>query len=99
MGDREPWFLVMTQEECGRGGSETVRGKVVVRPIARQGWVVLIAFATTLTLAPLVIWLGLYLSGHLSLLTAAICTVMAAVAIVGGFVLLVQSRMTALPPG
>ncbi len=104
MADRKPWFLVMTPEDANRAGSQWVRlgaasrGKVVARPIAREGWLVLIAFAVSLTVAPLIIWLGLFLTGYLSVLGAMAATVIAVAAIVTGFVLLVQSRMTRLPP-
>ena len=105
MADRKPWFLVMTPEDANRAGSEWVRigaasrGKVVARPIAREGWLVLMAFAVVLTIAPLTIWLALFLTGVLSLIGAIVCTIVAVAAIVTGFVLLVQSRMTRLPPG
>lgn len=105
MADRKPWFLVMTPEDANRAGSEWVRlgaasrGKVVARPIAREGWLVLLAFAAVLTLAPLAIWLALFLTGVLSLIGAIVWTIVAVAGIVTGFVLLVQSRMTRLPPG
>ena len=105
MADRKPWFLVMTPEDANRAGSEWVRigaasrDKVVARPIAREGWLVLVAFAAVQTLAPLVIWLALFLTGVLSLIGAIAWTTVAVAAIVTGFVLLVQSRMTRLPPG
>jgi hypothetical protein len=104
MAERKPWFLVMTQQDANRSGSPPLRagaasrGKVVVRPVAREGWLVVIAFAATLTAAPLLIWLGLFATGRLSLAAAVAWTVIAAIAIVGGFVLLVQSRMATLPP-
>ncbi len=104
MAERKPWFLVMTPEDANRAGSQWVRigaasrGKVVARPIAREGWLVLLAFAVSMTLAPLIVWLGLFLTGQLSVVGAVIWTAVAVAAIVTGFVLLVQSRMTRLPP-
>lgn len=102
MAERKPWFLVMAEQDANRSGSHRAgapsRGKVVVRPVAREGWLVTVAFAAMLTAAPLLIWLGLFATGRLSLAAAVAWTVVAAVVIVGGFVLLVQSRMATLPP-
>ncbi len=101
--DRKPWFLVMTPEDANRAGSQWVRvgasrGKVVARPIAPEGWMVLMAFVVAITVAPLIIWLGLFLPGLLSVMAAIAWTVIVEAILIAAFVMLVQSRMTRLPP-
>ena len=101
--DRKPWFLVMTPEDANRAGSQWVRvgasrGKVVARPIAPEGWMVLIAFVVAITVAPLIIWLAMFLPGQLSVAAAIVWTVIAEAILIAAFVMLVQSRMTRLPP-
>ena len=104
MSDRKPWFLVMTPEDANRAGSQWIRqgavsrGKVVARPIAPEGWYALAGFIALLIAVPLAIWLWGFLSGVYSLTFAIIATVLAIAAIVIGFVRLVSSRTTRLPP-
>jgi hypothetical protein len=102
MTQGKPWFLIMTPGDANRAGSEWKRehasshGKIVARPIAREGWIALAAFVALWTTIPMVIWLGGYLGGSLSLIGAIVATVIAEAAIIGGFVLLAWTKSTRL---
>ena len=104
MTGRKPWFLVMTPRDANRPGSQWVRegaasrGKIVVRPIAPEGWCALAAFIVLLVVATLVIWLWGFRSGTYSLAFAIMATVLVILAIVIGFIRLLLARMTRLPP-
>ncbi len=103
MSDRKPWFLVMRPEDANRPDSQWARvgasrGKVVALPIAKEGWIALAVFIAALTIVPLVIWLGLFLSGRISIAGAVVATLIAVAIIVVSFVMLVRARMTRLPP-
>jgi hypothetical protein len=105
MTDPKPWFLVMTPEDANRPGSQWTRqgavsfGKVVVRPIAPEGWGAILAFVAVLVGATLAIWLWGFRSGTYSLAFAILATVLVVLAIAIGFARLVRARMTQLPPG
>ncbi len=104
MTDRKPWFLVMTPQDANKPAAQWVRqgaasrGKIVVRPIAQEGWYALAGFVALLIVAPLAIWLWGFGSGIYSLMFAVIATALVVLAIVIGFIRLVLARMTRLPP-
>lgn len=104
MAERKPWFLVMTQADANRPGSDWQRhgaistGKIVARPIAPEGWAALAIFVAAWTSGPMLIWLWGFLGGSLSLEAAIIATILFEIVAIGGFVLLVWLRSTRLPP-
>jgi hypothetical protein len=104
MAETKPWFLVMTPADANRPGSEWTRqgaassGKIVARPITPEGWTALAVFVAVWTFGPILIWLWGYLEGGFSLVSAIIYTIVFEAAVIGGFVLLVWSRSTRLPP-
>jgi hypothetical protein len=103
MAQGKPWFLIMTPADANRAGSKWKRehasshGKIVAQPIAREGWIALAVFVALWTVIPMVIWLGGYLGGSLSLFGAIIATLIAEAAIIGGFALLAWAKSTKLP--
>jgi hypothetical protein len=105
MSDPKAWFLVMTPEDANRPDTQWIRpgavsfGKVVVRPIAPEGWGAMIAFGAVLVAATLAIWLWGFRSGTYSLAFAILATVLVVLVIAIGFARLVRARMTQLPPG
>jgi hypothetical protein len=103
--DKKPWFLVMRSEDANRPGSQWVRagaasrGKVVARPIAPAGWLVLFGFVFVLPLSIVAIWVGLFvLGGLVTPIEAIVLTVLVIAALVTGLVMVIRSRMTRLPP-
>jgi hypothetical protein len=100
----KPWFLVMTPADANRPGSDWQRhgaisnGKFVVRPIAPEGWAALAIFVAAWTTGPMLIWLWGFVSGSLSLESAVLWTIVVEIVAIGGFILLVWSRSTRLPP-
>jgi hypothetical protein len=105
MPDSKPWFLVMTPDDSNRAGSQWLRygavsrGKIVVRPIAPEGWTALLVFLGLLIALPLYLWTGLFSAGRLSAAGAIIATVIAIAVLVAGLIWLIRTRMTRLPPG
>jgi hypothetical protein len=105
MSDRKPWFLVMTSDDANRAGSQWLRhgaasrGKIVVRPIAPEGWTALLGFVALLIAAPLYLWTGLFSAGRLSAAGPIIVTVIAIAVLVAGLIWLIRTRMTRPPPG
>src|SRR5690349_5151586 len=101
---RKPWFLLMTPADANRPDSGWTRagaysrGKLAARPIAPEGWLATLAFVVLISVAPLPVWLVGLGRGHISLVEAITLTVVIVAAIVGGFVWLVKSRSTRLPP-
>lgn len=98
----KPWFLVMTAADANQPGSEWKRvgaasyGKVSVRPVAPEGWLVLAIFIVIWMMGPLLIWGVGFGLGNLAAVPAVIATVVFEVAAVGGFVLLVWAKSTRL---
>lgn len=96
----KPWFRIMRPEQANTPDSQWVRhgaasrGKVVVLPIAWEGWAALIGFVVLLVVAGLGIWLGGYLPGGLSVMAAIVLTFLVEAAIVVGFILLMRARST-----
>jgi ABC-type amino acid transport system permease subunit len=105
MPDGKPWFLVMTPDDANRAGSQWLRygaasrGKIVVRPIAPEGWIALLVFLALLIALPLYLWTGLFSAGRLSAAGAIIATLIAIAVLVVGLIWLIRTRMTRLPPG
>jgi hypothetical protein len=101
---RNRWFVVMKRGDANRPGSAwfrvgaASRGKIVVRPIAPQGWLALAAFVAALIIASLLIWVWGYGSGAFSLSFAILATVLSVGIVVAGFIRLLVGRMTELPP-
>ena len=102
MPDSRPWFLIMTPEDANQPGSAwkregaASRGKISGRPIAPEGWAALGIFIVIWTLVPMLIWVGGFVSGGLSLAAAIIATVVFELAIIGAFILLVWAKSTRL---
>jgi hypothetical protein len=100
LAEFKPWFLVMTPEDANRPGAQGVRresgaqDRIVIRPIAVEGWIALFAFAATAMAVPLAVWLGMVSPGLMSAALAIAWTVVVEAILVAVFVLLVQSRMT-----
>jgi hypothetical protein len=103
MPERKPWFLVMTTADANRPGSDWLRvgassrRKVVARPIATEGWLVLLGFIALLAGAPLVIWLGGFAGGRFGLVSAIVMTILAVAVIVAGLIWVIRARSTRLP--
>jgi hypothetical protein len=103
MPERKPWFLVLTTADANRPGSDwlrvgtSARHKIVARPIATEGWLVLLGLIALLVAAPLVIWLGGFGGGRLGLVPAIVVTILAVAVIVAGFILIIRARSTRLP--
>ena len=101
---RNRWFLVMKPGDANRPGSAWFRvgaashGKIVVRPIAPQGWLALIVFLVVWLLASLAIWVWGFRSGEFSLGFAILATVLIAGIVIAAFIRLVVGHMTQLPP-
>jgi hypothetical protein len=100
LADHKPWFFVMMPEHADRPGAKWVRsegvsrGRMVVWPIALEGWIALFVFAATAIAMPLMVWLGMVLPGLMSAPLAMVWTVIVEAILVATFILLVQSRMT-----
>ena len=105
MPDGKPWFLVMTPDDANRAGSQWLRhgaasrGKIVVRPVAPEGWMALLVFVALLIAVPLYLWTSLFSAGRLTAAGAIISTILAVAVLVAGLVWLIRARMTRLPPG
>jgi hypothetical protein len=90
----------MMPEHADRPGTEWVRpagvsrGRMVVWPIALEGWIALLAFAATVLAVPLVVWLGMVLPGAMPVGLAIVWTVMVEAILIATFILLVHTRMT-----
>jgi hypothetical protein len=103
MPERKPWFLVRTTADANRPGSDWIRigaasrRKIVARPIATEGWLVLFGCIALLVAAPLAIWLGAFGGGRLSLAPAIVATILAVAAIVAGLIWIIRTRSTRLP--
>ena len=101
---RNRWFLVMKPGEANRPGSAwfrvgaASRGKLVVRPIAPEGWLSLMGFLVVWVAATVAIWIWGYGSGAFSSAFAILATVLVAGIVIAGFIRLVVGRMTELPP-
>ena len=101
---RNRWFLVMKPGDANKPGSAwfrvgaASRGKIVVRPIAPQGWLSLIAFLAVWLLALLAIWVWGYGSDGFSLEFAILATVLISGIVIAGLIRLVVGHMTELPP-
>jgi len=102
--ERKRWFLVMRPEDANQPGSAwfrvgaASRGKLVVRPIAPEGWLSLVAFLMFWIAATMAIWVWGYRSGMFSAAFAIMATVLVAGIVVAAFIRLVCERMTGLPP-
>jgi cytochrome bd-type quinol oxidase subunit 1 len=100
LADHKPWFFVMMPEDADRPGAQRdrregiSRGRMVVWPIALEGWVALLAFVATAIAVPLAVWLGMVLPGLMSTTLAMVWTVIVEAILAATFILLVQSRMT-----
>ena len=101
---RNRWFLVMKPGDANRPQSAwfrvgaAARGKLVVRPIAPEGWLSLAAFLVAWIFGSIAIWVWGYGSGEFSLAFAVLATVLIAGIVIAGFIRLVIGRMTELPP-
>ena len=99
----KPWFLVMTPRDANEPGSDrkreraASRGKIVARPIAKEGWIALAIFVACWTAIPMIIWIWGYLGGRLSFLIAILATVVLELAAIGVFLLLVRMKSTRDP--
>src|SRR5688572_22163416 len=105
MSERKPWFLVMTPDDANRAGSSwgrqgaASRGKLVVLPIAPQGWIAVVAFAAALVGAVYAIGIKSHAADLLSPAAAVVVTIVAIAIIAVAFIWLVRATMTRLPPG
>jgi uncharacterized membrane protein len=101
---RKRWFLVMRPDDANQPGSAwfrvgaASRGKVVVRPIAPEGWLALLVAIAAFIVATAAIWGWGHRSGTFSLAFAIMATVLVAGIVVAGLVRLIAVRMTTLPP-
>jgi hypothetical protein len=101
---RNRWFLVMKPGDANRPGSGwfriggASRGKLVVRPIALEGWLALAGFVAAWLLATIAVWVCGYGSGEFSLAFAMLATVLVAGIVIAGFIRLAVGRMTQLTP-
>jgi hypothetical protein len=104
MAETKPWFLVMTAADANRPGSDWQRqgaasnGKIAARPITPEGWAALAIFVAIWTGGPMLIWLWGYLGDNFSIVSAVLWTIVFEIVVIGGFVLLVWSKSTRLPP-
>jgi hypothetical protein len=104
MSERKPWFLVMTPDEANRPGSSwlrkgaAARGKLVVLPIAPQGWIALLVFVVALVGAIY----GIGVQGHTAGLFSPVLTFLVTLGVIAlivlGFIWLVRATMTRQPP-
>jgi len=59
MAGSKPWFLVMTPKDANGPGADwkrehaASRGKIVARPIAKEGWIALVIFVACWTAIPI----------------------------------------------
>ena len=83
-----PWFMA----------GAPPHSKIAVRPIAPEGWWALAAFIAVWVVATVVIWVWGYLSGTFSMAFAIMATILVAGIGIAGFLRLMLSRMTELPP-
>jgi hypothetical protein len=100
---RNRWFLVMRPGDANKPGSAwfrvgaASRGKIVVRPIAPEGWLALVAFAAAWVMGSIGIWVGGFGSGEFSPGFAILATVLISGIVIAGFIRLVVGRMTHIP--
>jgi hypothetical protein len=100
LAGHKPWFFVMMPQDADRPGAQWARdenashGRLVVWPIALEGWIALFAFAATVLAVPLVVWLGMVLPGAMPAALAIVWTVMVEAILIATFILLVHTRMT-----
>lgn len=103
MAGNKPWFLVMTPRDANQPGADwkrghaASRGRIVARPIAKQGWVALALFVACWTAIPMLIWIWGYVGGRLSFLIAILATLVLELVAIGVFLLLVRLKSTRRP--
>ena len=104
MPERKPWFMVMRPEQANQPGSNWVRigaasrGKVSATPVACEGWANLFGFIALLVVPPLLIWVTGFAGGRLTLVAAAVLSIVALAIIVAGFVWILRTRSATLQP-
>lgn len=80
MAEGKPWFLVFKPGDENLPGSPWMRagarprGKISAIPVGAAGWAVLAGFAASVIVLPLVIWLALFMTGSIDVITAAVLT-------------------------
>jgi len=104
MISRRPWFMVRTSKDANPSGSRWSRldaaslGKLVVRPITSEGWVLLAVCVVGWIAATLVIWVLGFRSGEFSLAFAILATVLVAGIVIAIFVRFVVIGINGSPP-
>lgn len=103
MAGSKPWFLVMTPKDASGPGADwkreraASRGKIVARPIAKQGWIALAIFVACWTAIPMIIWIWGYLGGRISFGVAILSTIALELVAIAVFLLVVRLKSTRHP--
>ncbi|HRF10460.1 MAG TPA: hypothetical protein PL193_17730 [Xanthobacteraceae bacterium] len=103
MAGSKPWFLVMTPKDANGPGADwkrehaASRGKIVARPIAKQGWIALAIFVACWTAIPMILWIWGYAGGRISFGVAILSTIALELAAIGVFLLVVRLKSTRIP--
>ena len=103
MADEKPWFLVMTPADANRPDSQWMRhgassrGKIVVLPIAPEGWAALAMFVMSIVIGIAAVWIA-YFFLNLPIWMPIAGSLLLVAGEVFVFVQTVRRHMTRLPP-